>query len=309
MEEVKKNTDEKKKTTMKLNQFCANLAVKVNLKSGGANWTLAEKPKHLGGKTMVVGIDVAHPPKGYVEIAPSVAAVVASIDDKFAQWPASIRTQAAAGKKTTAYDKKMRAFERKKQIAAKGTDSLCKECQGPKKGPRKVPQPRNNDTVDDLQNMIFERLELWKTHNKNELPTKILIYRSGLSLAHYTIIPGKELGLIESACKPMYEREHRTQPKISYVVCGNGHHTRFYQTQDGGMNNDYHKLGTVVDRTVTMERRWDFFLAAQGGNLGTAKPARYAVVQDRISIGVDGIEEIVSLHQIRRAKCQNWLRY
>ena len=125
--------------------------MKVNLKPGGANWTLVEKPKHLGGKTMVVGIDVAHPPKGYVETAPSVTAVVASIDDNFAQWPASIRTQVAAGKNTTAYEKKMRDFERKKQIAAKGTDSLCKECQGLKKGPGKVPQAPNNDTVDDLQ--------------------------------------------------------------------------------------------------------------------------------------------------------------
>ena len=103
--------------------------------------------------------------------------------------------------------------------------------------------------------MIFERLELWKTHDKNELPTKILIYRSGLTSARYTTIPGKELGLIESACKPMYEREHRLQPKISYIVCGNGHHTRFYQTQDGGMNNDYHKLVTVLDPTVTIETR------------------------------------------------------
>ena len=134
-----------------------------------------------------------------------------------------------AGKKTAAYDKEMRAFERKKQIAAKSTDPLCKECQGPKKGPGKVPQAPNNDTVDDLQNIIFERLELWKTHDKNELPTKILIYRSGLTSARYTTIPGKELGLIESACKPMYEREHRLQPKISYIVCGNGHHTCFYQ--------------------------------------------------------------------------------
>lgn len=84
MEDVKKNTDEKKKIALKLNQFCANLAMIVNLKSGGPNWTLVEKPEHLGEKTMVVGIDVAHPPKGRVETAPSVAAVVASIDDEFA---------------------------------------------------------------------------------------------------------------------------------------------------------------------------------------------------------------------------------
>lgn len=112
--------------------------------------------------------------------------------------------------------------------------------------PRKVSQPPNNDTVDDIQNLILERLELWKTRKRNELPTKILINRSGLSSANHTTIPGKKLCLIESAYKPMYEREHRPLPKISYTACGIGDHTRFYPTQDGGMNNDYHKLSTVI---------------------------------------------------------------
>lgn len=44
-------------------------------------------------KTMMVGIDVTHPGPGSREGTPSIAAVVASVDDSFVQFPASIRVQ------------------------------------------------------------------------------------------------------------------------------------------------------------------------------------------------------------------------
>ena len=46
-------------------------------------------------KTMMVGIDVTHPGPGSREGTPSIAAVVASVDDSFVQFPASLRIQAS----------------------------------------------------------------------------------------------------------------------------------------------------------------------------------------------------------------------
>ena len=46
-------------------------------------------------KTMMVGIDVTHPGPGSKDGTPSIAAVVASVDDNFVQFPASIRIQAS----------------------------------------------------------------------------------------------------------------------------------------------------------------------------------------------------------------------
>jgi len=43
--------------------------------------------------TMLVGIDVTHPGIGSVKGTPSIAAVVASYDAYFAQYPCSLRTQ------------------------------------------------------------------------------------------------------------------------------------------------------------------------------------------------------------------------
>ena len=74
--------------------YYANVALKFNLKMGGVNQLL---PSQLGflnqGTTMVVGIDVSHPPPKSMEGTPSIAAVVASIDNEYGQWPGSVRCQ------------------------------------------------------------------------------------------------------------------------------------------------------------------------------------------------------------------------
>ena len=76
-------------------QYIANLALKINLKLGGVNHSLP--PDRLGflqkGNTMVMGIDVTHPSPGQIKEGPSIAAVVASVDEYLAQWPCSLRTQ------------------------------------------------------------------------------------------------------------------------------------------------------------------------------------------------------------------------
>ena len=78
-------------------QYFANVALKFNLKLGGRNQLLDNS--ELGiipeGKTMVVGIDVTHPSPGSSSAAPSVAGIVASIDQWLAQWPADLQIQTA----------------------------------------------------------------------------------------------------------------------------------------------------------------------------------------------------------------------
>ena len=72
---------EKKKFYMlRAAQYYANVALKVNLKLGGINHTLRNHTS-LYETTMVIGIDVTHPSPGPTKkTAPSVAAMVASID-------------------------------------------------------------------------------------------------------------------------------------------------------------------------------------------------------------------------------------
>ena len=83
------------KDPKKQDQYFSNVALKLNTKLGGINHMLDnESMKWLTSKkTMVVGMDVTHPGPSSVPGTPSIAAVVASVDDKFVQFPASMRLQ------------------------------------------------------------------------------------------------------------------------------------------------------------------------------------------------------------------------
>jgi hypothetical protein len=76
-------------------QYFGNVSLKFNLKAGGINQIV--DPAKLGiiseGKTMVVGLDVTHPSPGSKEGAPSVAAIVASVDKFLGQWPGAFSVQ------------------------------------------------------------------------------------------------------------------------------------------------------------------------------------------------------------------------
>ena len=66
----------------KASQYHANVGLKINLKLGGINHTLRHH-NSIYKTTMVIGIDVTHPSPGPTKrTAPSVAAMVASVDDE-----------------------------------------------------------------------------------------------------------------------------------------------------------------------------------------------------------------------------------
>lgn len=76
-------------------QYFANVALKMNMKMGGVNHGLDQGSigKLKQPPTMLVGMDVTHPGPSTVKGTPSIAAVVASSDLHFAQYPASMRIQ------------------------------------------------------------------------------------------------------------------------------------------------------------------------------------------------------------------------
>lgn len=76
-------------------QYFANVALKMNMKMGGVNHGLDQQSMGTlkQAPTMLVGMDVTHPGPSTVKGTPSIAAVVASCDSHFAQYPASLRIQ------------------------------------------------------------------------------------------------------------------------------------------------------------------------------------------------------------------------
>ncbi|KAF2874318.1 Piwi domain-containing protein [Massariosphaeria phaeospora] len=226
-------------------QYFANVALKFNQKLGGVNHSIQlEKLKPLDPQTIVFGIDVTHPSPGSADSSPSIAGVVASVDQQFAQYPASMRTQ-----------------EGRKEM------------------------------VTELEEMIIERLRLWQKRNQGRLPTKVIVYRDGVSEGQYPIVMQAEYPAFVKAFEKLYGAVAK-HPKISIIVVGKRHHTRFYPTkaEDSDQKTGNPQPGTVVDRGVTGEKLFDFFLLAHQGLQGTSKPAHYVVLKDDNKLGADQLQ-------------------
>lgn len=219
-------------------QYNANEALKINLKLGGTNQLISRLGIIDKGKTMLVGIDVTHPSPGSARNAPSIAAIVASIDKNLGQFPADIRIQAGKQEK-----------------------------------------------VDALDNLLSSRLDLWKKHN-GSYPENIIVYRDGVSEGQYSMVVDEELPQLKAACRNKYPAPDTKKglPRMSIVVVGKRHHTRFYATteQDADERSKNPPTGTIVDRGVTEARNFDFFLQSHKALQGTARPAHYYTVYDEI---------------------------
>ncbi|EMD37096.1 hypothetical protein CERSUDRAFT_84117 [Gelatoporia subvermispora B] len=231
-------------------QYYANVALKVNMKLGGVNHTLDQR--NMGwlkqAPTMLVGMDVTHPGPGTIKGTPSIAAVVASIDQWFGQFPASMRIQ-----------------ESKKEM------------------------------ITDLSGMMVERLKAFQNANKGILPQRILVYRDGVSEGQFATVVAEEMPEIRAAFRKFNTAQAQYAPKLTIVICGKRHHTRFFPTEEQNADrNGNPRPGTVVDRGVTAIYEFDFFLQAHGGLQGTTKPTHYYVVHDEIRFKADQLQTLTN---------------
>ncbi|KAH2990860.1 hypothetical protein KXV72_003163 [Aspergillus fumigatus] len=146
-------------------------------------------------------------------------------------------------------------------------------------------QTSRQEMVSNLDEMLKARLQRWARANKNALPENIIVYRDGVSEGQYDVVIEQELPLLKKACVETYPAAStkKNLPRISIVIVGKRHHTRFYPTRDEDADRSANpKNGTVVDRGVTEARNWDFYLQAHTAIKGTARPAHYFTVWDEI---------------------------
>lgn len=157
-------------------------------------------------------------------------------------------------------------------------------------------QESRKEMVTALTPMLIERLRAWQSHNSAHLPAHILIYRDGVSEGQFKRVLQEEGPQIDAAVQAIYPA-NAPKPKIAIVVVGKRHHTRFYPMKSAEAHKSGNpRNGTVVDRGITSENTWDFFLQAHTGLQGTARPAHYTVLKDEIGMGADGLEGVT--HQL-----------
>jgi eukaryotic translation initiation factor 2C len=149
--------------------------------------------------------------------------------------------------------------------------------------------------ITGLKDLMVMRLETFREKSKR-LCSRVLVYRDGVFEGQYSTAMRDEMSLtfqsFDTNTKPTINTPYR--PKLTIVVCGKRHHTRFFPTDAShaeALGNS--RPGTVVDQGVAGVYAFNFFLQAHGGLQVTTRLTNYFAVHDEIGFGVDGLQKLM----------------
>uniref|UniRef100_A0A0N5CFL0 Protein argonaute-1 n=1 Tax=Strongyloides papillosus TaxID=174720 RepID=A0A0N5CFL0_STREA len=151
----------------------------------------------------------------------------------------------------------------------------------------RVQAPRQ-EHINELSYMVRELLvQFYKnTHFK---PTKIVLYRDGISEGQFLNVLQYELRAIREACMSL---ESGYQPGITFIAVQKRHHTRLFvrdkEEQVGRAQNI--PPGTIVDGGITHPTEFDFYLCSHAGIQGTSRPSHYHVLWDDNNLKADEVQ-------------------
>ncbi|KAF5350531.1 hypothetical protein D9756_008708 [Leucocoprinus leucothites] len=153
-------------------------------------------------------------------------------------------------------------------------------------------QESKKEMITHLEDMMFERLKVYQSKNKQQLPDRVLVYRDGVSEGQFSIVIDQEKPLILNAFRRI---NIKYRPKLTIVICGKRHHTRFFPTEQKDADNKANPLpGSVTDRGITSVYHFDFYLQAHGSLQGSSKPTHYFVIHDEIGFTPDKIQALTN---------------
>ncbi|KAH6844732.1 ribonuclease H-like domain-containing protein, partial [Chaetomium sp. MPI-CAGE-AT-0009] len=223
-------------------QFFDNVLLKANLKQGGVNHTLGFATSQIFSKwgAMVLGLDVT-------QSLPS--ARTGDVSPSIIGMVANVDGDLAQWPATIAFQ------ERQNQEIVTGPQSF--------------------------RTLLEPHLDRYAKRHNGKLPAVLILYRDGVSEGQYDQVARHEYRGIRNVCEAKYGNMNQPVPKISIIIVGKRHHTRFYPTKETEATpNGNPRPGTVVDRSITSQFLWEFYLQAHEAIQGTARPAHYVVVVD-----------------------------
>ncbi|KAK5131247.1 hypothetical protein LTR16_000930, partial [Cryomyces antarcticus] len=161
-------------------------------------------------------------------------------------------------------------------------------------------QKSRQEMIEDLDSMMYERLETWYKINTS-LPHAILFYRDGVSESQFVLVKKQELRKIENACK-RFGKDRAKQdnwcPRITLLVVGKRHQTRFYPDQTTRKDQIDSRTGNMIPGLVVDAERirlpyyFDFYLQSHNALVGTARPAHYFVLENGMGLTADKLQFI-----------------
>ncbi|XP_045030836.1 piwi-like protein Siwi isoform X2 [Daphnia magna] len=150
----------------------------------------------------------------------------------------------------------------------------------------------NEEISPSFRDHMLTALKAYYTANKQPpqsdlpLPQDIIIYRDGVGAGDIQTVLNVELQGIKDACREastVFGKDYN--PGISFVIVSKRVTTRFFVDKRDRQENP--PCGTVVDNTVTLSERFDFFLVSQKVSQGTVSPINCNVIYNSSNLPPD----------------------
>lgn len=135
---------------------------------------------------------------------------------------------------------------------------------------------------DAFSMFMMSALRAYKEYHKGDLPNKIIMYRDGVSEGQLEHLIASELDPLKELLRKIYKDVPEGEPRFTYIVVNKKINTRIFAKGNRGYENP--PCGTVVDNTITLPERYDFFLVSQRTKQGTVAPTSYNVLEDTIQL-------------------------
>ena len=136
-------------------------------------------------------------------------------------------------------------------------------------------------------------LNCFKSRN-GIFPSRIVIYRDGVSESQFESVVKTEIGAIHEAIESFGFNSEYT--KVTMIICQKRHHTRFYYHDKPSYGSNEPLItnacpGICVDMTgdrnsIVSQHNGEFYITSHSPIQGTSKPCKYIVVYDEIGFKV-----------------------
>jgi eukaryotic translation initiation factor 2C len=195
--------------------------------------------------------------------APSIAAVVGSVDRHFAQFPASLK--------------------------------MNPRTQFPNPD---IPHGMPQEEIQPLHTMVEERIASY-VERRETFPTKIIFFRDGLSEAQLDMCRNNELPRIRQGIATARTKAgNPPAPQVLLICTIKRHHTRLFRTNRQRDDERFFPHGNplpgcLVQSDVTFGEDKDFFLISHEALQGTAKPCHYVVLANDNNESLEDIAAMV----------------
>ncbi|VDP17098.1 unnamed protein product, partial [Onchocerca flexuosa] len=151
-------------------------------------------------------------------------------------------------------------------------------------------QAHRQEIISDLTYMARELLIQFYRSTRFK-PTRIIIYRDGVSEGQFFNVLQYELRALRECCMLL---EEDYQPGITFIAVQKRHHTRLFAVDKKDQVGKAFNIppGTTVDVGITHPTEFDFYLCSHAGIQGTSRPSHYHVLWDDNQLSADELQQL-----------------